>query len=53
MWPTLVSIPIGGEIGVHSYGLLVGLGFAVAILRLRRRGRRLGFDGGRLLDFAF
>jgi len=53
MWPTLVSIPIGGGIGVHSYGLLVGLGFAVAILRLRRRGRRLGFDGGRLLDFAF
>jgi len=53
MRPTLVSIPIGDGIGLHSYGLLVGLGFAVAILRLRRRGRRLGFDGGRLLDFAF
>ena len=53
MRPTLVSIPIGDGIGVHSYGLLVGLGFAIAILRLRRRGRQLGFDGGRLLDFAF
>jgi len=53
MRPTLVSIPLGDGIGVHSYGLLVGLGFAIAILRLRQRGRRLGFDGARLLDFAF
>lgn len=54
MRPTLVSIPIGHDaIGVHGYGLLVGLGFAVAIWRLWRRGRHQGFEGGRLLDFAF
>jgi phosphatidylglycerol---prolipoprotein diacylglyceryl transferase len=54
MRPTLVSIPLGHDaIGVHGYGLFVGLGFAVAIWRLWRRGRRQGFEGGRLLDFAF
>ena len=54
MRPTLVSVPFGHDaIGVHGYGLFVGLGFAVAIWRLWRRGRRQGFEGGRLLDFAF
>jgi phosphatidylglycerol:prolipoprotein diacylglycerol transferase len=54
MRPTLLSLRIGGgEIGVHAYGLFVGLGFAIAIGRLWREGRRRGFDGGRLLDFAF
>jgi phosphatidylglycerol:prolipoprotein diacylglycerol transferase len=54
MRPTLVSIAIGDhEIGIHSYGLLVAAGFAVAIWRLWREGRRQGFDGGRVLDLAF
>jgi len=54
MHPTLVSIPIGHhEVGIHSYGLFVALGFAVGILRFWRVGSRRGFDGGRLLDLAF
>jgi phosphatidylglycerol:prolipoprotein diacylglycerol transferase len=54
MHPTLVSIPIGHhEVGVHSYGLFVALGFAVGIVRFWRVGSRRGFDGGRLLDLAF
>lgn len=54
MHPTLVSIPIGHhEVGVHSYGLMVALGFAIGIARFWRVGRRRGFDAGRLLDLAF
>jgi phosphatidylglycerol:prolipoprotein diacylglycerol transferase len=54
MRPTLVSIAIGDhEYGLHTYGFLVGLGFAFGILRFWRSGRRQGLDGGRLLDLAF
>jgi phosphatidylglycerol:prolipoprotein diacylglycerol transferase len=54
MRPTLVSIPIGDhDVGVHTYGLFVALGFAIGIVRFWRAGTRQGMDGGRLLDLAF
>jgi phosphatidylglycerol:prolipoprotein diacylglycerol transferase len=54
MRPTLVSIAIGDhEFGLHTYGVFVAVGFAIGILRFWRAGRRVGLDGGRLLDLAF
>src|SRR3978361_541175 len=54
MRPTLVSFVLGEhELGLHAYGLLVGAGFAVGIVRFWRAGHRVGLDGGRLLDLAF
>jgi phosphatidylglycerol:prolipoprotein diacylglycerol transferase len=54
MHPTLLSLRVGGhEVGLHTYGLFVALGFAVGVVLFWREGRRQGFDGGRLLDLAF
>lgn len=54
MRPTLFSVALGGhELGIRSYGVLVGIGFAVGIVLAWREGRRTGFDGGRLLDLSF
>lgn len=42
-----------GPITVHTWGFVVSLGFAVAILVAYRRARRTGLEGGKVLDLAF
>jgi phosphatidylglycerol:prolipoprotein diacylglycerol transferase len=54
MRPNLFSLHLGGDdFGLHTYGVLVALGFAAGIALIWREGRRQGFDGGRLLDLCF
>ena len=54
MKPILVSLSFGGRvIGLHTYGILIGCGFAVGILLAYRDARRRGLDGGKVLDLSF
>lgn len=54
MHPTLFWLDLGGhQLGLHSYGILVGLGLAIGVLLFWREGREQGLEGGRLLDLAF
>lgn len=54
MRPTLFTLQLGGHaFALHTYGVLVALGFAVGIVLFWREGRRQGLNGGRLLDLAF
>jgi len=47
MHPILLDI---GGFTLHSYGLMVMMGFLVGILIARRRGKRLGLDPDAVLD---
>ena len=54
MYPVLFTLRVGGrEIGIHSYGVLIAIGLALGILLAYRQARRVGLDGGRVLDAAF
>ena len=54
MKPMLLSLHLGGrEIGVHTYGILIGCGCAVAIVLAFREARRQGLDGSKILDLSF
>jgi phosphatidylglycerol:prolipoprotein diacylglycerol transferase len=54
MKPMLLSLHLGGrEIGLHTYGVLIGCGCAVAIVLAFREARRQGLDGGKILDLSF
>jgi phosphatidylglycerol:prolipoprotein diacylglycerol transferase len=54
MKPLLLSLHLGGhEIGLHTYGVLIGCGCAVAITLAFREARRQGLDGGKILDLSF
>ena len=50
----LLSLHFGGrEIGLHTYGVLIGCGCAVAIVLAFREARRQGLDGSKVLDLSF
>jgi len=54
MRPMLLSLHLGGrEIGLHTYGVLIGCGCAVAIVLAFREARRQGLDGSKVLDLSF
>jgi phosphatidylglycerol---prolipoprotein diacylglyceryl transferase len=54
LFPVLFTLRLGGrEIGIHSYGVLIAIGLALAIALAYRHARRVGLDGGRVLDLAF
>ena len=50
MYPELVRL-FGG--GLHTYGVLIAVGFLLAIVMTSRQARREGTDPDRLLDLAF
>jgi phosphatidylglycerol:prolipoprotein diacylglycerol transferase len=54
MKPMLMSLHLGGrEIGLHTYGVLIGCGCAIAIVLAFREARRQGLDGSKVLDLSF
>jgi phosphatidylglycerol:prolipoprotein diacylglycerol transferase len=54
MKPVLFSMRIGERVvGVHTYGVLIAIGFAAGIAVAWRQARRQGLDGGRILDLSF
>jgi phosphatidylglycerol---prolipoprotein diacylglyceryl transferase len=49
-----MSLHFGGrEVGLHTYGILIGCGCALAIAMAHREARRRGMDGGKILDLSF
>ena len=50
MHPDLFSI---GPFTLHTYGVFVALGFAVAVLVTIRLGRAQGFSTQQVMDMAF
>ncbi len=54
MKPMLLSLHLGGrEIGLHTYGVLIGCGCAIAIVLAFREARRQRLDGSKVLDLSF
>jgi phosphatidylglycerol---prolipoprotein diacylglyceryl transferase len=54
MKPILMSLHLGGrEIGLHTYGILIGCGCAAGIALAFREARRRGLDGSKILDLSF
>ena len=54
MFPILFSLRIGERVvGIHTYGVLIALGFAAGIAVAWREAQRRGLDGGRVLDLSF
>ena len=54
MKPVLMSLHFGGrEIGLHTYGILIGCGCAIGIALAHREARRRGLDGSKILDLSF
>jgi phosphatidylglycerol:prolipoprotein diacylglycerol transferase len=50
MFPELFSI---GDFAIHTYGLLVAIGFSAGLLITVRLGKSLGFSAQQVLDMGF
>ena len=50
MFPLLLKL---GPISIHSYGLMIALGFFAAVSTVRRLSSRNGLDPQQMADFAF
>jgi phosphatidylglycerol:prolipoprotein diacylglycerol transferase len=50
MLPTLFEI---GPLPIHAYGLLIAVGFLIAVLLMRRDARKVGIDPDTITDTAF
>lgn len=53
MYPVLFTIPIFGGVVIHSYGVMVALGFVVAMAWISRESRRLGQNPAQAMDLVF
>jgi len=53
MHPVLIEIPLLGGVKIHSYGLMMALGFLAALAWIRFQSRREGLSVKRMTDFAF
>ena len=52
MWPDLFRIPVIG-IPIHTYGVMIVIGFLAAVFVITRLFRRLGHYENDFMDFAF
>jgi len=50
MFPILAKF---ADITIHTYGMMLALGFLLGILLALREARRVGLDPNRILDLAF
>jgi phosphatidylglycerol:prolipoprotein diacylglycerol transferase len=50
MYPILLKI---GEFTLHTYGLLLAVGFLLAVMVALRESKRLGVDPNIMMDLAF
>ena len=50
MFPVLAKF---ADITIHTYGVMLALGFLLAILAAMRHARRTGLDPNLILDLAF
>ncbi len=53
MHPVLFEIPILGGIKVHSYGLMMALGFLASLAWIRFQAPRVQLPAKKMMDFAF
>ena len=53
MYPVIFTIPLFGGIKLHTYGLMVALGFLIGIAWVGREAKRQGLPPERLMDLCF
>jgi len=53
MHPVLFEIPVFGGLKIHSYGLMLAVGFLSGIIWIRFQSRREGLSVSKMTDLAF